>query len=904
MIFISKLMIGNMYRYIPVLPAALFLLSAASCTSAAGSLAEQLPMEVVYQAKAPIVIAVSSTASQVAMELPSAPARPGKVLCLRFRALYPVDNYVRQLANYYLKIEVNGKTLDGLMPDESDRLLNRGRIVHNIDGRFPWWDSGALSIYFGHETGEMDPRVIEPRDQDYWYVINISDAGEYSTTGADNRPVGGKPNKIIFKSLRLDPDPKPIPSELRIENLSMGYLPKETVDKLVPMVTVSYPRLTGKQISADGCALTVSPSGAMELKSGSKDYAFRSSFSYPSDQMKYHQFTWADGKDYGWKTGYLPSGKNGISIKGECARFSVLRSVVSRQGKFYVKDTIQNKTGDAIGMSIHNEVVSGERIPSADEYLSGANNLREDDKCGYNPTVFMSRGSASLGVVVEDTVFSYQLSMMKKVNSVQFGTEHFGLEPHKSYTLEWTIYPAKSKDYFDFINRLRNDWHVNYTIPGQFTAEGLYGPDSVDHPSPEMGMTYYALSPWYLFMEGDMPEQDYLNLMKQKVRDLLKAEPTAVPMTMLETSTVGVLRKDIPGGSKIPKEPVTFDCPLNEEQAQVLRSSPWWDSMLKTKDGLPMVDTYYTDKDRDDFNLNVYPVIGNYQYKYMIHQIDKAMDEAGCKGVYMDNFEPGESIDGEGYRMDYGQWDGHTVKLDSKGEIAAKCTDASLASVPARVAILKHIREKGGWPPYANGHPVARELRAIPYVTFAETEWEHVGDYDGLQRLLSPEKPWANSHMAMGHLSTPVSMGIELSRKDLFFTPPTPADFGVNHAAEIVQKYVIACLRNGQLFFPYAEIPVSGPGKGEYGIIREMFPFTPVELHEGYLIGKERIVTAVSGTFYWNVSDHPSQPGMCKAFDVRGYQIAPKTYEVTRVGNRWKIRLELQSDWNGTAVIF
>jgi len=30
-----------------------------------------------------------------------------------------------------------------------------------------------------------------------------------------------------------------------------------------------------------------------------------------------------------------------------------------------------------------------------------------------------------------------------------------------------------------------------------------------------------------------------------------------------------------------------------------------------------------------------------------------------------------------------------------------------------------------------------------------------------------------------------------------------------------------------------------------------MFPITPMELHEGYIIGKERIVTNRSGLFGW-----------------------------------------------------
>ena len=31
----------------------------------------------------------------------------------------------------------------------------------------------------------------------------------------------------------------------------------------------------------------------------------------------------------------------------------------------------------------------------------------------------------------------------------------------------------------------------------------------------------------------------------------------------------------------------------------------------------------------------------------------------------------------------------------------------------------------------------------------------------------------------------------------------------------------------------------------------KMFPFTPIELHGGWFVGKERILTAVSGEFGW-----------------------------------------------------
>ena len=867
----------------------------ASAGFAAGSVAEKLPMEVIYQAKDPIVIPETVKPEQASVTLPTAPKQEGKVLCLRFRAFYPVQAPGTQFGGYFLKLEVNGKAINGEMPDETQRVLNRPTMSHDSSGHYPVWADGTLAVSLGPENGELDSRILEPREEGHWYVLNVSDVGNYTWKGVDEMVMGGKPNKIVFTSLRTTNNSDPVSKELRITDLSMGYLPKETVEKLAPVSTIAVPtEISGKKLTAGGFTLTVAPSGAMRIECGKKTYAFRSSFSYPSDKIKYHQFTWEAYDDVDWKTSYASAGgMSGISVKGDCSRYSITRKIVPRDGKFHVSDTVENKTNDPLGMSIHYEVASADRIPASDAYLSGVPNLKDNNRCGPNPTVFLANTGGSLGVAVEDTVFCQQLGMIKKANTVQFGTEHFGLEPHKTYTLEWTLYPTVDADYFTFINRLRKDWNVNFTIPGLFTFS--------DKAVPALGAKLYAVTPWYDFMDGaGMTPEQYEKDVRAKADAILAIQPDAIPMAKLETPAYTIMRKDIPGGDKIPSKPRTLDMQLNEEQAQILRNSPYWDSMLKNRQGFPIVDTWYADETQ--FNLNLYPVIGNYCYAHLLKMIDSAMDKGGLKGIYMDSFEFAESLDGGGYRVDLSKWDGHSVDLNGRGEISLKYTDVAPVSAPARAALIRHALEKGG-PVACNGHPVARELRSIPYLSLAESDWEMLPDYDSLVRLLSPVEPDICPRMAMGHLHAPVSFGVALWRKDLFHTAPTPEDFEAKHLSEIIQKYVVACLRNGCLCAPSGTIPSSGPGSGDYGIIREMYPFTPVELHEGYLIGKEKILTAVSGIFYWNVTDHPAKPSVCKAFDSKGLPIMPKSFSVAKEGSRWKITLMLQRDWDGTAVV-
>jgi hypothetical protein len=76
-----------------------------------------------------------------------------------------------------------------------------------------------------------------------------------------------------------------------------------------------------------------------------------------------------------------------------------------------------------------------------------------------------------------------------------------------------------------------------------------------------------------------------------------------------------------------------------------------------------------------------------------------------------------------------------------------------------------------------------------------------------------------------------------------------------------------------------------------------MTPITPVELREGTVIGKERILTAVSGTFAWPEAARPR----CLRFDLRDLPVEGG-FEVTPAANGWTVKVALQ-DWAETAVV-
>ena len=113
---------------------------------------------------------------------------------------------------------------------------------------------------------------------------------------------------------------------------------------------------------------------------------------------------------------------------------------------------------------------------------------------------------------------------------------------------------------------------------------------------------------------------------------------------------------------------------------------------------------------------------------------------------------------------------------------------------------------------------------------------------------------------------------------------------------------IISYLRHGLLYYHYAypDLPESGPGSGEYGPINHMFPLTPIELHEGWIKGKERIVAACSFETDWS---KPSAPALI-LFDIHGRQVAAdgRLRVSRRKGDLWHVKVSID-DWGEIAVI-
>jgi hypothetical protein len=184
----------------------------------------------------------------------------------------------------------------------------------------------------------------------------------------------------------------------------------------------------------------------------------------------------------------------------------------------------------------------------------------------------------------------------------------------------------------------------------------------------------------------------------------------------------------------------------------------------------------------------------------MLAAVDRYRGEIGADGLYWDELE---NVAYGAPLITYNMADGHSCLLDPKTyTIRREIGITTLLGEGHRLAVIERARRNGGMV-MGNGPATTRAMLATQVPRMVEIQHNDYWCYEG-------------------HLGSP--LGYMSSR----------TDFG-----NVVRALSLACLPVGTRYdYPHE-------------ISRYLFPFTPLELHAGYLLGKERIVTLHSGSYGW-----------------------------------------------------
>jgi len=240
--------------------------------------------------------------------------------------------------------------------------------------------------------------------------------------------------------------------------------------------------------------------------------------------------------------------------------------------------------------------------------------------------------------------------------------------------------------------------------------------------------------------------------------------------------------------------------------------------------------------------------------------VDIILDQIGSDGVYWDELEY------SAYQYHYGPpWDGVSADIDPKTmKIARLKSSVTLLSQPWRIALAQRIMARG--PLVGTGAPHTRTRSRLRLPRFVETG--------------------SISNCTRAQLFTPLALGDHLTER-----------------SELdAYKVMLRALDYGCVYAWYNDLTVVPT---HVHLTRYMFPITPVELHEGYIIGRERIITNRSGLFGWG-----EPAGACAhevhVFNEEGCEVpaadVPKHAKaITRDGKAY-VELRLAEDWSAAIV--
>lgn len=228
--------------------------------------------------------------------------------------------------------------------------------------------------------------------------------------------------------------------------------------------------------------------------------------------------------------------------------------------------------------------------------------------------------------------------------------------------------------------------------------------------------------------------------------------------------------------------------------------------------------------------------------------VDVILDNIGADGVYWDEHEYSR------YQYHYGEpWDGVSGDIDATThEVSRLKSSVTLLTESWRLALAKKILARG--PMIGNGPAVTRARAALKFPCFVETG--------------------SITNCTQAHLHSPIALGDHLTE----------------YSEEDAYATMVAALDYGCVYHWYNDVSVVPT---HHTLTRYMYPFTPIELHEGYVIGKERILTNRSGLFGWgdtakhevHVFDETGKE--VEGFDAPQKEIDGKTYTELRIAEGW-----------------
>lgn len=556
--------------------------------------------------------------------------------------------------------------------------------------------------------------------------------------------------------------------------------------------------------------------GGIIVNVGGTNYNIESKYSYPNG-------TWNTLTTGSVSQGEWVVSVAGNSVTGTGQKYRLNRTVNNLGERIQVLDTLTNLTAQPISIRVSHAIKNLES--SLDKtYLSG---MRVPTKQGWagctvtsrdNPSVYVMDQTSGIGLLARDNVFRSHINLSLSSGNYAIGDDYFALDGNASYIMEWDIYPTNSGDYFAFVNAARRALNANYLIDGcMMIGSGQCGNTNVFTDAQILNMVnsnnikYVILDSSVLVdSSGAIVSGESLN-----GSDFMKTRGDSNRYWLQQW--INRYHNIAPGVKVLP-----YVNPWLCTEASA--TTTYADSYAKNPNGTPQLGGG-----------------GSWQIPVMCPTLTNSYGPAltatfnwlltNSDGFFMD----GSSMtwDDAGGPWDYRTeiWDNHTATNNASFVLLTKVTEKALSTLSYRVARFQSAISQGK-KMWLNHGPSAEEVAAMQLYHFNET--------------------FLTNCPVFTHLYTPTSLSTN-------YMGTLESDIGYDIATK---------LRYGGLYLPRAFVyRTSG------NILQDMYPIHPKELHCGYIIGQDKIITAISGQYGFGDSSALT----VKIYDSAGFRLPEKT---------------------------
>jgi hypothetical protein len=534
--------------------------------------------------------------------------------------------------------------------------------------------------------------------------------------------------------------------------------------------------------------VSLTKGGAVNVSLGKQSYVIDSQFSLIPG--------WAELKK-DTATGFKGVKLNGLSLQADGGDFSISRKLIKRGECIEVVDILTNKTNKNVPVMVRHQMKLGKvkelRLCGYKQYSRRARNTGTK-----NPTtIIMPKTGGSLGMLAISDVFRVHFMGYGIKGVYGIADNDLVLGPKKTIEMRWALFPSKHSNYYAQVNAMRRFLKVNYTIKGGFAF----------------------LSPYKNGVKTFDPKYDRIGIENtiEELREFYNIRSTFY-------SCAGAVRgngEQSHGSAwiKTRKQDIhlKFYKMLRKADPKI-QLMHYFHCYLDVKNFMdkdfPKCKTLTPSGKQADYRNPNYPLylptITNAWGKVQDEHLNLLLDEYKVNGIFWDEFTYSAS------KYHYGEpWDGYSGDIDKRNhKLTRKKSSVTLLSMPWRMkAVNEIIKRKKFLITNGGGGATETMLKVFnkhQFIGFVETG--------------------SVSNCLNAQLQTPIGLGDHVTERN-----------------EIdCYRNMVKQLEYGCVYFWYHQqvMPITHPT-----LTQHMFPITPVELHNGYILAKERILTMKSGWF-------------------------------------------------------